>query len=357
VGVNLPSNQVGAVGGLYSGYVSGSQPLPPATAGRFTTPLSMSRGMPSYGPGTLAPLTPHSFVGPSSIITQNRRNFGTFQTRGSPSYITRPEKLNAELPQRLRTTGPLRTLSLRETQRTLTPSQYLLNSRNVLSAKSPLSRLLLSHKQGLSPEKVGLPEETPVTEPPTTAPAPEVQTPDSPPALKYNDMLSQKLDDQYKRRFDGAVDLFNRGQYFEARDQFGSCRAIDRSRLEPLLASAFAEHALQNYSSSALDILQAVIQCQKLEELRFDWKSLYREPNKFDDLMVDLNIKVNKGEMNAYADEAMILAYFAWLKGDNGTAISAAQTAEEGATQTKNEGRRKTIERFREMVSAARGVQ
>lgn len=350
VGASSVLRRFGQVGGLNTDLRSG-----PSVFGRSRSRgrLSPARGQVSrFGASAGSPRSPNDFR------YRPRGPLATTQSqRAAAQFYTRPDVIRSKLPPRLRQTGPMRDLLLRPTRRVATPVGYLLERRNLLRARSPLSQLARSHRASDAAESI---------EGPTGIESLTIGEikPRSRSGVSVEQFLENRLETKTEEYYSLGVRYFHDGRFLEADDCFRVCKTMDRKEIRYWIADVVVAHQREELHRTFLSLRKALaLYAAEMERVKaelsgesigeaelerersrlvdalriprwdgdgsLDARGFYQDRDAFEQVVDRANVRANRAKAGAGGGTWLLYSYFAWLSGERGTAIDATRAAEQ----------------------------
>lgn len=177
-------------------------------------------------------------------------------------------------------------------------------------------------------------------------------------AVSMEDRLSATLQQQADEYFELGLAYCRAGKLIEAANCLALVKEMERDTPRAFVADVFVSLSSDRYFRAMLSLRRALEAAKTLDDLRIDRfiERLYpgddieAQERAFQRQVesVNLFVNANPGAHQQY----VLLAYFAWLNGDLGTAISAAETAEKGQDAEFSQ----EIARFRKLLQETRNA-
>lgn len=259
------------------------------------------------------------------VADTGRNRMGSYQTGTRQGFTTRHDQMKSILAA----TTAQRSAAYRNPRRTnpLSPIDQIFNSRNLLSAQSPLAKHTLTRDPYATVSADDMPrsldplreegaaevtdESTSVSERPTTS--------------QFLDGLTSDLSTKGDEYFEIGVAYFRNGDYLRAKDYFEMDREIHRHGVRAYTADVLTAGEKRDINRAYTSLMLAIRRAEKLEELALRKEDFYADPIKFDRTLSLMNVMVNQGS-DQPATHAL-LAYYSWLNGDEATARASADRA------------------------------
>jgi tetratricopeptide (TPR) repeat protein len=261
-----------------------------------------------------------------------RRRLGTVVSNRYRGYQTRLDRLRA----RLAIPRPRYGL-LQDPKPSASRVRYLLDQRNLLLSRSPLGRRVsaLIGRQDYLPDNSG--EERGAGGRRRTNP--DLQPKPSPTEDRvpeeFEDRLLSRLEKKAEDRFELGAAYFRSGDLIKARNCFEIVRHIQRDRPRGYAADVLVSYDRGDYNRAILSLWRALERIGTLEDLRidrfietfYDGADFAAKERVFKRTVESVNLFVKSSPAAPHMN--LLLTYYAWLDGDLGTAIAAAEIAME----------------------------
>jgi hypothetical protein len=269
---------------------------------------------------------------------RRRDRLGTFQTNRYQGARTRTEQLTEIIesfrqPNRRHDSDRLATHPMRD----LLDQRNLLSPRSAMAAKSVsyLGRNLVTDTPG--GEATGL-----------AGAVDESQTQSSTESAVRNiERLFETTANKEDKYHDLGVQAFRNRDYKRAASYFDVDQDIHFDWPRPFLAGLLTAYQNQDFNQAYTFLRQGLKRAKSAEDLKLDRNAFFEDPRDFARAVNDITIWA-KTQSNVPAPNA-ILAYYAWLNGDQATAIDAIDAALKSATVPEEA---ETIQKFRELLTA-----
>ncbi|MFQ5423936.1 MAG: hypothetical protein ACE5F9_08140 [Phycisphaerae bacterium] len=211
----------------------------------------------------------------------------------------------------------------------------MLGRRNLLRSSSPLGRLVQRQVPLESSEEIqrGRAASTALAHP---FQAPRAPDPDRMGESGYDDHLQSVLNRRKEAYYAKGVDYFSDGKLSQARRCFEICKTLDRDNARYFAADAVVAFTHRDANRAVLDLYTAIRRADALDELRIPIvnnrltgeRGFYGDDRgAFERAVDDVNIWANASHGTS-GHAKVLLAYFAWLKGELRTAVTATREAE-----------------------------
>ncbi len=152
----------------------------------------------------------------------------------------------------------------------------------------------------------------------------------------YDDHLQSVLNRRKEAYYAKGVDYFSDGRLSQARNCFEICKTLDRDNARYFAADAVVAFTHKDANRAVLDLYAAIRRADALDELRIPImnnrltgeRGFYGDDRgAFERVVDDVNIWANASQGTS-GHAKVLLAYFAWLKGELRTAVTATRDAE-----------------------------
>lgn len=275
----------------------------------------------------------------------NKHALSTHDTSRFAGIITVPDQLRSLLPGRTRPS--------RFDFATLPTSRAKLgvDGRNLTSARSPLARKAISaSRNDFAKDDQGQMAADYSRIEKESGDATSKVDPLKPDDGAYQRAILQRLQEKSDEFFDRGAAAFKNGQLINARNYFDLVREVEPDKTRPYLANVFVAVQKGDYLTAHGNLIRAMDIMHDIEELRM-------EPTKFYKAAEDLKRRTETINLIAQRNPSspipsLVLAYYSWLNGDVGTAISAAASAEKNSPAPADV----PVKKFREQLIRQRST-
>lgn len=168
--------------------------------------------------------------------------------------------------------------------------------------------------------------------------------PSKPDNGKYQDAIVARLKAKADEYYETAMTAFRKGQNIQAKNYFELVREVEPDATRSYLGSVFVFMHKDDFLQASGILLRALDIMQSLDDVRVDTTRFYKAQEEFNRRVERVNYFAQKNKDNSAL--TMMLAYYSWLKGDVGTAIDAAASAEKNLPAPANA----PIKKFRELL-------
>jgi hypothetical protein len=305
-----------------------------------------------------------------------RSGLGTYQVQRYQGYKTRSENWRtarwyASMMKEAR--SPLSTVS---------PIEQILQQRNLLSARSPLSRVLLQSSNPslfLSPNApppagVGLSAApasnsntntqqslnsaaSPVSPstggflPNSSATSPQVdQQFQLEPGMTPIESLQLRIKNRSQEYYAKGLEHFRKQDFLKSKNSFELARELQSDSPKVIIACLLASHFRADFSQSQLYMGRLLKAAKSIDDMKADLISFEIDSQRLQRLIDQANLSSQQNP-NVASPKAM-LAYFSFLRGDYGAAIQAAEAARDIAAPLSSAAA-EDLERFSQYLRAA----
>jgi tetratricopeptide (TPR) repeat protein len=156
-------------------------------------------------------------------------------------------------------------------------------------------------------------------------------------APTLNDRMADDIKQQAEEYFELGLANYRAGRLNEAADCIALVKEIERDSPRGFIADVFIAQSSQCYFRAIMSLHRAIQNAKSLDDLKIDRFIERMYPgDEVDDQrrafrreVEVLNLLVNQNP--EISQPFILLAYYAWLNGDFGTAVSAAEKAERGS--------------------------
>lgn len=187
----------------------------------------------------------------------------------------------------------------------------------------------------------------------STKPSPNLVV--KPVSGEYENLLVSDMQKKSDQVYELGWAYFREGRWSKAMDCFEMVMGYEPDRSRGYIADVWAAYQSNSYNRASFSLLRAMKHAQSLDDLRID--------NFVDRLFTGETKELKEQEFKrtvesvsmlaASAPEAvqanLLLSYFAWLNGDNATAIKAAGLVEQKVDPDYADG----VGRFRRLLAEA----
>jgi tetratricopeptide (TPR) repeat protein len=152
---------------------------------------------------------------------------------------------------------------------------------------------------------------------------------------EFEDRLLSRLEKKAEDRFELGAAYFRSGDLIKARNCFEIVRHIQRDRPRGYAADVLVSYDRGDYNRAILSLWRALERIGTLEDLRidrfietfYDGADFAAKERVFKRTVESVNLFVKSSPAAPHMN--LLLTYYAWLDGDLGTAIAAAEIAME----------------------------
>lgn len=226
------------------------------------------------------------------------------------------------------TTTPNRQATYNASRNTtpINPIDQILQSRNLLAARSPLAKKTVTRDPFgnlIEEESSGFVSMT--TTP--VAPASTTATPggERPTTSEFLDTLSDRLKDKGDEYFEVGQAFFRNGDYVKAKSYFEMDREINRYKSRPYVADALTAGETRDINRAFTSIMLALRRAEQPSDILVNKADFYGGDNRLDRTVSLINVMVNQSpDLPAMH---LLLAFYSWINGDTSTARSSASRA------------------------------
>ncbi|MFH1417720.1 MAG: hypothetical protein ABII12_05465 [Planctomycetota bacterium] len=233
------------------------------------------------------------------------------------------------------------------------PITQILHQRNLLSVRSPLGRrasILIGRNPLTTLSSPGDTENALAKDAVNSAPEPEGAFASEP--GNYEDLLAARLERRAAEAFDLGAAYYRTGDFSRARHSFDMAQQVWSDKAQPYLGAMLTSYRMGSYHRATTELVNAIERMQTLDDLKiegfierfFEGEGLSAKQAEFRKIVDSANVFVAATQGSARPN--LLLAYFAWMNGDLGTAIAAAEIAPEGYREEQQEH----IRRFHELL-------
>ena len=241
---------------------------------------------------------------------------------------------------------------LKPEQPSLSPISNVLDRHNFLRPRSLFGRRLAQRVGQLN---------TPL--PPAEPAATSVGEAPFVPGQTYEDRVAKSLKDRADEDFELALSYFREssapgqdGLLIEARNHISSVLIIDPDAPRGYIVDVFIAYNSKAYNRAFFSLMQALKLAKTLDDLKIDGfvEKMYKgddveaKRREFRRTVESVSLLLASSPESKEAN--VLLAYFAWLNGDLGTAVTAA----EAAAKVENPTNGPYVARFRDWLAAAK---
>lgn len=205
----------------------------------------------------------------------------------------------------------------------INPIDQILQSRNLLAAKSPLARKTVTRDPfGNLIEEEASDLGSMIDAPASTAVA---FASDRPTTSEFLDTLSDRLKDKGNEYFEVGQAFFRSGDYVKAKGYFEMDREINRYKSRPYVADVLVAGETRDINRAFTSLMLAIRRAEKPSDMMVSKADFYGRDNRLDRTVSLVNVMVNQSpDLPAMH---LLLAFYSWINGDTSTARSSASRA------------------------------
>ncbi len=283
-----------------------------------------------------------------SVGTGGRQALGTFGSNRYQGIQTRAQILRSMSPLQ-RYEGGL----LSPAPYPSSPITQLLNQRNLLKARSPLAyRASAMVGRYPIPSVLSVGDEAQFTTRSAGDSSSETEGAVADKPGQYEDLLAARLDSRAAEAFNLGAAFYRSGDFSHAHHSFDMAQQVWSDRPQPFLGAMLTSYSTGRYQRATTELVKAIERMEELDDLKiegfvenfFEGADLSAKQAEFRKTVDSVNVFVVSTHGSPRAN--LLLAYFAWLNGDLGTAIAAAELAPEGFREELQE----PIRKFHELL-------
>lgn len=252
--------------------------------------------------------------------TQARNPLGAYGGTAYRGFQTRADRLN----QIVQLTTP-RGRSVSPIRREVTnPAEMLLENRNLLSVRSPLGRRAqVSDDYRDYANSVAAPSD--VTS------ASDRMWEARPTTGAYLDTLDDRLQAKAYEHYEIGRAYFLNGHFDQAKASFGMDREINRDKARPFIADVFVAGETRDMNRAFISLLLGLSRARQAEDVWISKADFFSDMMRLDRTIAMVNLQA--GQNPDSMPQHLMLAFYAWINGDQGTARTAVARAERIAVQ------------------------
>jgi len=257
-----------------------------------------------------------------------RRN-ATFYSNRYRGMQTRLDRIRAASPIMRRRHGLLEDIAPSGSH-----TQYIFDQRNLLRSRSPLGKQATAviGRYDYLPRKTDGPRSDSNLRPSNDEPS--VQMPGH-----FDEHLANRLEKKADDYFELGIAFFRSRDMIQARNCFEIVRDLQRDRPRGFVCDVLTSYERRDYNQAISSLIRALERAETLDDLKIDRfiERLYEgsdfeeKQRKFRRTVESVNLFVKSQSEPSLVN--LLLAYYAWLNGDLGTAISAIKVAEGSADE------------------------
>ncbi len=144
----------------------------------------------------------------------------------------------------------------------------------------------------------------------------------------YNDILEARLHEQGRVFYAKGTAAFQKGDHLTAEHYFALYEQVDDRNPSAIAAKAILSYARENRNEAIVNLNLTLKRTTSLDQLSLKREDFYPSKPEFDRLVSDLNLSARSA--GASPRVSLLLAFYQWLDGDLGGAISSLDTAIQG---------------------------
>lgn len=243
-------------------------------------------------------------------------------------FQTRADQLNSLIERTIPKRSSLASSSLRKD--VTNPAEWMLDRRNLLGARSPLGkRSTMANQYGESFDAAGDSGEEAV------APGEEAMLESSmrerPTTGDYLVSLADGLKAKADENHEIGKAYFRAGDWSRARGCFAMDREINRESARPFVSDVLVAVETRDLNRAYVSLLLALSRAKTGTDLRVDKLEYYTDDSRWERTFSLINLQA--GQNAESMPQQIMLAFYAWINGDLGTARATISRAERiGAT-------------------------